>query len=84
MRTGKIGLGAYLHSINKADSDQCPCGYGPQTLVNSRANSQELAYKPLYTMTRNGFVFLVKSKMMIRTGLLGQFQAVPSTVLQYT
>ncbi|KAJ5144461.1 reverse transcriptase [Penicillium atrosanguineum] len=96
LRTGRIGLGAYLSRINRRESARCDCDLGNQTVTHillecpfhqderdrmrNALSDQGIALRRDELLTRPEARTIV-AEFMVKTGLLGQFQAVDSTAL---
>ena len=92
LRTGKIGLNAFLHSINRADEPTCSCRRGPQTprhIVLECRNWTDLRERLLRgaqrgtnweTLLSEPRTAIAAAKLLLQTGLLGQFLAVPAAI----
>ncbi|RFU25059.1 hypothetical protein B7463_g11279, partial [Scytalidium lignicola] len=84
MRTGKIGLKAYLHRINRAESSLCDCGEDDQTvrhvletcyLFEEQRDYYFSGLNPDIKTVLGHFKYTSKAvNIMLATGLLDQFK----------
>lgn len=89
LRTGRIGLNAYLARINRRETARCDCDLGNQTVTHVLLECplhQEGRDEMRNTLSEQGIMLrheesltrlearTIVAKYMIRTGLLGQFQ----------
>ena len=96
LRTGRIGLAAYLHRINRRDSARCSCDLGNQTVSHILLECpllQDERHWMRYALSERGVALrldelltrpearAIVAEFMIRTGLLDQFQAVDPMAL---
>ena len=92
MRTGKIGLRAYLYGIDRTETKQCTCNQGIQDvehiLLRCRdwiAEREEMwaGGKPMLNLKNilNDHKMVVRAaQMMMKTGLLTQFHAAADSI----
>lgn len=96
LRTGRIGLRAYLNRINRRDSARCDCGLGNQTVNHILLECPLLQDEREWmrnTLSDRGVALrrdnllerlearTIVAEFVVRTGLLDQFQAVDSVAL---
>ncbi|KAJ5110838.1 zinc knuckle domain protein [Penicillium argentinense] len=96
LRTGRIGLAAYLTRINRRESARCGCNLGNQTVdhillecpllqdernwMRNALSDRGVALRRDELLTRPEARIIV-AEFMVRTGLLNQFQAVDPLAL---
>jgi hypothetical protein len=89
LRTGRIGLGAYLARINRRESGRCECDLGNQTVTHvllecplhqeerewmrNALSEKDITLRQDEVLTRLEARTTV-AEFMTRTGILGQFQ----------